>query len=82
MDIASPEFETGSILAFQDLPYRCRQQYTAYKAIGHLVEINQRGYNTSNLYIVGRNALRVFLFPTAHLDGFHIFPSLNEARTA
>ena len=38
--------------------------------LGHLVEVDQRGYNASYLYTVGRNALR---FSSSHcvlLNGF------------
>ena len=41
-------------------PVRC------LKKLGHLVEVNQRGYMRCT---VGRNALRVFHFPNACLDG-------------
>ena len=40
------------------------------KKLGHLVEVNQRCYNVFYLYTVGRNALHVFLLPTACLDGY------------
>ena len=70
MDIAFLGFEPGSILAFQDLHTTDVTTSTLPEKLGHLVEVNQRGYNASYLYTVGRNTLRVFLLPTVRLDGF------------
>ena len=52
MDIASLGFEPGSILAFQDLHTTDVATGSLPKKLGHLVKVNQRGYNTSYLYTV------------------------------
>ena len=70
MDSVSLGFEAGSTLAFQDLRTTDVATSRLPKMLGHLVEVNQRGYNTSYLhvYTVGRNALHIS-FSTLHASG-------------
>ena len=54
MDVALLGLEPGSILAFQGLHTTDVATSTLPKKLGHLVEVNQRGYNASYFYTVGR----------------------------
>ena len=63
-------FEPGSILAFRDL---CTTDVTTSrlpKKLGHLVEVNQRGYNASLSTVRSKNDFRFSTPHCALLDGF------------
>ena len=67
---ASLGFEPGSTLTLEDLCTTDVATSTLPKKQGHLVKVNQRGFNASYLYSVGRKASTFSSTHCALLNGF------------